>query len=605
MAPAGGSYQFGPFRLDTRRHVLLRGDKVISLTPRAYDLLVALVARSGSLVSKSELMTTVWRDTAVEENNLNQAISAVRKALGDGRNGARYIETVPRLGYRFTSAVHISDADVLPATEPSRRRKAGLATLIAVVAASAMIGVRERTPLANASAARSLAVLPFITVGAPSEPYVGVGMADALITRIGNLEDIAVRPTSAIDEYGGTGRDAIAAGRQLQVDAVLDGRIQRSNDRLRVTAQLIDVRSGGTLWSGVFDEPSKEIFALQDAIAERLANTLVPHLTAETKERLGRSRQRNVVAYDHYVRGRFLWNMRSREGLQRSLEAFQKALETEPTFAEAYVGLADCYNLMPEHGLAPSHEAMPRAKAAALQALEIDPGLGEAHASLAYTLANYDFDLAAAEAAFRRAIDLTPSYATAHQWYAELLVARGRPAEALASYRRAQELDPLSPIISALVEYTYAELGEHQRAADGLLGVVDLHPGFGMAYEFLTDVYLCQRRFPEALAAIEQARRLNGESLEETARLKAAYERGGAQAFWRHRLAAAMKQPHPLPYVVALYHAQLGERDRALEWLERAYAERDRFLIFVGADHRFAPLAGDPRFEQFRRRVGI
>lgn len=611
MDPAGGGwYEFGPFRLDPGRHLLLRGGDAIPLTPKAYEILLALVTRSGALLTKQQLMAAVWGDIAVEENNLNQGISALRKALDDGQNGGRYIETVPRLGYRFVADVRVSDATGDAPAGPRPRRAASTALvalavgLTVAMAAAVRLAIRSAPPAAKGGA-RSIAVLPFLTVGNVDHSHLGLGMADAVITRLGNLKDISLRPTSAVDDLGHSSRDAVAAGRKLGVDTVLDGRMQQSEGRLRVTAHLIDVQSRATLWSGSFDEPAKEIFALQDAIAERLANTLVPQLTEEMKGRLGRRGARNIAAYDHYVHGRFLWNTRSRENLPRALHAFQQALEADPTFAEAYVGLADCYNLLPEYRLVPSHEAMPRAKAAALQALRLHPELGEGHASLAYALANYEFDFAAAEREFRVAVDLAPGYATAYQWYAELLVARRRPAEALAVYQRARVLDPLSPIISALVEYTYSEMGEHERAAEGLRRVIALHPTFVIAHDYLGEVYERQQRFSEAIATLQEARRLDGAHPRELTRLRRAYDRGRGPAYCREKLAMELERPYPSPYVVAEYYAHLEERERALEWLEKAYEQRDRFLIFVRVHRAFDTLAGDARFERLLRRVGV
>lgn len=618
MNPDAGSYQFGPFQLDPRRHTLLRDGVEVRLTPRAYDLLLTLVTRSGSLVTKRELMTAVWGEIVVEENNLNQAVSALRRALGDAPNSACYIETVPRLGYRFVADVRMNERSE-PASAPRATStwwrtvspKARLALACALTAAMVLpvvLVLRSGGPQAAARAddVRSIAVLPFLAVDGVDDTYLGVGMADAIITRLGNFADVAVRPTTAVDDLVSPDRDAVAAGKKLGVHTVLDARVQRSNDRLRVTAQLIDVGSRTTLWSGRFDEPLQEVFALQDAIAGRLVDTLAPRLTAQLQaRRQNRPRLPNAAAYDQYIKGRFFWNRRSRDGFQQALQAFQRALEEDPAYADAYAGLADCYNLMPEYGLMPALEAMPRARTAAHRALQIDPDLAEAHASLAYTLANFDFDFEEADRSFRRALDLNPSYATGHQWYAEYLGAMGRPEESWAAYQRALALDPLSPIINALAEYSYAGLGQYERAAKGLQRVIAEYPDFRIAHNYLADLYTRQGRFAEALGEVERYYQLTGDDAVRIARLRRAYAAAGVTAVWREELTLELQQAHPSPFNIARLYAMLGDRDQAMIWLEKAYEKRDRFLIFIRSQQAFARLATDPRFQQLLERIGF
>ena len=435
---------FGPFTLDLDRRVLLREGAPVALTPKTFETLALLVRNSGRVVGKAELMDALWPDAVVEENNLNQQISALRKALGDRAEEGRYIKTIPGHGYRFIAS---PTAPVLDRVMPRKR-----ATLIvaAAVAAILLIGAgvwlwRSRSSHNPSAQPRSMAVLPFKSLSGGDE-YLGLGLTDVLITRLSNVRGMIVRPTSAVRRYGQEA-DPLGAGRQLHVDAVLDGTIQRMNDRVRVTVRLLNVADGAALWGDTFDDRFTGFFAVEDSISERLTRALALRLSEEERKSLTARGTSNLEAHQWYLKGRYYSAQWTVDGFTRALDAFHRAIAIDPTYALAYAGQADAYYRATTIHLTPQ-EGVPRARAAALAALRLDDGLAEAHAALGIIKFRYDWDFAGAEKEFRRAIALNPEDVEAHQWYSEYLTAFGRVAESVAEAKTAQQIDPLSPEVA-------------------------------------------------------------------------------------------------------------------------------------------------------------
>ncbi|MGH9769956.1 MAG: winged helix-turn-helix domain-containing protein, partial [Blastocatellia bacterium] len=469
-------YKFGPFRLDPVERLLLRAGEVVPLAPKAFETLLALVERHGRVWEKDELIKRIWPDTFVEEGNLAQHIFTLRRALSDGQNGCQYIETIPRRGYCFVAEVREERDDLIvddparpranldheketnaPATGGRSERKIGhrsagrvmavSLSLIALTAALVHYRIASKSKETGSTASvRSLAVLPFKTIGGErGDDYLGLGMADALITRLGNLRQVSVRPTNSVRNYATSGQDPLVAGRVLKVDAVLDGNIQRFGDRIRLTAQLVSVRDGAPLWSGKFDERFTNIFAAQDVISERVAEALTFKLTGEQRKSLRRRYTENIEAYQAYSSGRYFWDKRSGAGVRKATEYFQQAINLDPNYALAYAGLADCY--ISGHLGLPTREGYAKAEAAALQALQLDDTLAEAHTSLALTRFNA-WDWPGAEREYKRAIELDPNCAAAHEFYALFLETMGRMDEGFAEIYRALALNPLSLTIN-------------------------------------------------------------------------------------------------------------------------------------------------------------
>jgi len=604
------SYHFGPFRLDPLARRLTRDGEGVPLTPRAFDTLVVLVERRGGVVTKDELLRAVWQDTFVEENNLNQAISALRRALHDDGNGNRFIETVPRKGYAFVVPVLTTIEPDLPTPSPAPRlveapaplplaaapdpveRRSGTLLAVALVAACALaVGTfwlaRPSTSAGALSRIQSVAVLPFRPIVLPREDeFLGLALADSVITRLSRASHLAVRPTSAIRDLPRQSADPAVAARALRVDAVLDGQIQEVGDRIRVTLQLVGVGSDVPLWSERFDAPRSNLFELEDSIADGVARGLSSGL--EGAPASAPRRPPSPEAYESYLRARYYWNKRTDDANRKSQELFRQAIDADPGFAPAWAGLADAHNLVGQ---------APQAKAAAQKALELDPDLAQAHAALGNVALFYDHDLVSAERSFQRAILLDPSYATAHQWYAFGLAASRRFDEAVARIRKARDLDPLSLSIATDVGNVLFLAGRNAEAESEVRKALDMDPHFAQAHIMLGII-----RFQEGdLASAEREAAAGGWS-----GARAVVE---ARAGHSEQALALLDSLPDRPERFRMWRAEvrlaLGEPEAALDELEQAAAEHSGDVILLAADPRFASLRGNPRFGELLRRLRL
>jgi DNA-binding winged helix-turn-helix (wHTH) protein/Flp pilus assembly protein TadD len=561
-----GSYEFGPFRLDARKRVLWREGELVKLPPRALDLLLALVEQHGDVVAKEELLRRVWPDTFVEEANLSVNVSALRKVLGDQPDGRPWIETVPRRGYRFAARPH---------------------------------GTPRAAPPA-------LAVLPFRVLGPdPVEEYLAIGITDALITRLGRSGSVLVRPTRSVLRYAGASVDPREAGRELQVEAVLDGTIQRQADRLRLTLQLVPLSSRFRPWAGRFEEQLTHVFAVQDAAAEEAARALgealgePPSPPAPPAPR----RPRDQEAYHAYLRGRYFWSRLSGEWLQKALWNFQEAAERDPAWAPPHAGLADAWVVLGLSGVVPPRDAWPLARASAERALELDAGSPEAQVSLGAVSLFERWDWDEADRAFARAAALDPHAAGPQVWRTLSLDMRGRLDEAAQAQRTAADLDPLSPIVNGLRAFGSCLRGDHQGELDLHRTVTDLDPGHflspwgvGLALQHLG-------RHAEAVAEHERALALSGGSDLMKAVLARSLALAGRAAEARTIAAELDALPYFSPYQRSTVTLALGDREGALADIERALTEQDPWLVWMVADPMLAELQRDPRFQAVRRSV--
>jgi TolB-like protein/Flp pilus assembly protein TadD len=470
-------YEFGGFRLDSRARRLLRDGQSVDVPAKAFDALLALVEHCGRLVEKDELMRWLWPDTIVEEANLTQTIFVLRKALGEAPGVHQYIATIPRRGYQFVAPVLEQPALETPATPRSSVQ------------------------------VRSLAVLPFTSLGPEGgDQYLGLGITDALITRLGNIHQIVVRPTSAVRRYVGAPRDAVTAGRELDVEAVLEGSVQREGDRVRVSVQLVSVKSAAPVWGERFDERFADIFALEDSISARIAGALAENLTGEEQRRLTRRYTEDPGAHEYYLKGRLHWNRRTANDLKKAIAHFERAVAQDAGYALAYSGLADCYTLLGSAGYdaEPAGEAFSQARTAALRALDIDQDLAEAQTSLGLVRFRLDWDWVGAESAFRRAIECNRGYASAPHFLSLLLSALERTDEAIASIGRARELDPLSLTIGTAVGRVHHFARQYDRAIEACRKVLEMEPAFPGAHVDLGLAYLQQSMFDEAIVELRQ-----------------------------------------------------------------------------------------------------
>ena len=646
------SYEFGPFRLIPEESLLLRDDQAVTLAPKDFEVLVALVRRGGSLVSKEELLREVWPDAFVEEANLSRHVYALRRALGEDESGRPYIETVSKRGYRFAAGVrHLMDGDAVRAVETVTRtrivaeeitetdapleqrktssllelgtklqrsgsRRSAYWVLLVLVALIALAGgglyfrsLRNARQPATIAAVKTLAIVPFTPLDPETrDKHLGLGMADALITSLGNVHQITVRPTSAVAKYSDQVQDSVVVGRELGVEAVLEGSVQQAGDRIRVTARLLRVGDGVTLWAQKFDAKFTDIFSVHDLISEEMANALTLQLSGEEKKLLKKRYTENAKAFQLYVIGRHHWNQRSRDDIKKAAEYFQQAIDQDPQYALAYAGLADTYDLFDEYDLLPPTDSFPKATTAAQKALEIDETLAEPHASLAFAKTHYDWDWAGAEREFKRAIELNPNYPTAHHWYSYFLVLQGRMNEAFAEIKRAQEIDPLSLIINTDLGEILFYARRYDEAIEQFKRVLEMDPNFSSAHRRLWKVYEQKGMFDEAFEMFLKFWTDWGNGPEELKALKAAYATSGwtgAQRKWLEQRLKESQHGYVTPLSLAGIYARLGERDKAFEMLEKAYTDHSSGIIYAKVEPVFDSLRSDRRFVDLMRRVGL
>src|SRR5450755_2600319 len=641
--PVKQLYEFGPYQLDPPERLLLCDGQSVPMPPKAFDLLVFLVERRGHLVDKDQLLKAVWPGSFVEEGNLSVTVSVLRKALNDDRGHHKYIETVSKRGYRFVAEVRqVGEAEAVLARpqvieSPRQLEDSPVRELPGVVSKShslipksvfwtiavAAVGlsvllilvkalprrVAGATAVQGPAEIRSLAVLPFQTLGAkPGEEYLGLGMADALITRLGNTGKIIVRPTSAIQKYSGPDVSPQAAGLEQGVDVVLDGRIQREADRVRLTVQLIRVRDGAQLWGETFHKEFTDIFALEDALSERLAQSIRLKLTGDESRRFTKRSTEKPEAYEAYVKGRYFWNKRTNKGLKKGLEYFRQAIALDPTFAEAYVGVADSYSTLGLYSVLPPKEAFAAAKEAAKKALEMDDGIAEAHATLGFIHFYYDWNTAEAGTEFRRALADNPNYAMAHSWYGETLAAMGQYQEAIAETQHALEDDPLSLIIGSNAGWTLCLAGKYDQGIEILKKTIEIDPGFPRAHFRLGRAYEQKQMYQEAIAELQEAVALSGGDPNYEGSLGHVYAVSNNVNEARKvllDLEGRRRGQYVPAYAIALIYAGLRDQDRAFNWLEKAYEDRSNSMAYLGADPELSALHSDPRFMQLSRRISF
>jgi TolB-like protein/DNA-binding winged helix-turn-helix (wHTH) protein/tetratricopeptide (TPR) repeat protein len=631
-APAGSPpVRFGVFELDVRTGELRKGGTRIRLQEQPFQVLAALVERPGEVVTREELRERLWPSGVIVDfdHSLNKAVNKLRDALGDAADNPRFIETLPRRGYRFLIPVTDSvkrpnsvvepDDIVCPAPEvPEADRfwsKSRILAGLAVVAMALGVMALWRTWPAQASPPPGrimLAVLPFRNLaGSPDEDYFSDGLTEEMIAELGRLtsdDRLGVIARTSAMHYKNTSRLVTEIGRELGVDYILEGSIRRAGRRVRITAQLVQIRDQTNLWSESYDRDLADVFAIQNDVASRIAGSLALELLPPQRASRASAPTTDIVAHEEYLKGRFLWSKRTEDGLRGSLDHFQRAVAADPGYARGYVGLADSYNLLADYGALAPADALPRARGAALRALEIDPRLAEAHASLAWTTLVYDRDIASAEQGFRRAIALNPGYASAHQWYAFCLKAAGRHEDAMREVRRAQELDPLSLIINAVVAWHHYYARQYDDAIAQARRVAALDPTFSRVNSYLGWSLLEKGEYAPALEALQKATDLFGNSPARRAEMAHALAVAGRTAEAR-RVLEEMTTLARTQYVesdlIARIHVGLGDRDRAFEWLERALAEHAPKLVLLRVDPRVDSLRSDPRFADLLRRAGL
>jgi DNA-binding winged helix-turn-helix (wHTH) protein/TolB-like protein/tetratricopeptide (TPR) repeat protein len=607
-------YSFGRFQLDRRERRLLNDGAPVPLQPKVFDTLVLLVERHGELIGKAEMMEALWPGTFVGESALTKNISDLRKALADGADGTGFIETVPKTGYRFVRPVEIVQEAGIAPPAPAAFRAARwspwlLAPVAIVLAAVATWLVVVRPPATRAAGVRSIAVLPFRPMSAQQrDEFLEFGMADALISRLNGAGTLIVRPIDAVRQVPSGGSDAVEAGRKLRVDGVVEGSVQKLNDALRVTARLIRVRDGEVLWAGSIDDTFGNLFKVQDSLARQVMEAMAIRLTPERQKLVTRRDTTDPDAYLSYQKGRFFASRRTAEGFEKAIASYQKAIDKDPGYALAWSGLSDAHMLTAWYYARPEKTAHALAREAALRAIALDDSLAEAHTSMAVVYENADWAFSNAQREFQRALGLNPNYATAHHWYGEFLGFMGRTPDALMHLRRAQELDPLSPIIGADTAKVLIDAHRYDEAIEECRRTLELDPTFSPAHGWLEVAYIWKGMYPQAQAEDDLRdikRNAPDFSLQKALLYTLSGQRAKASEFRRQFQELVRGGPAP-PWQMALLYIQVQpDSDKAIEWLRKAYDQRNAWMMSAKVAPDFDPIRSDPRFQDLIRSMNF
>ncbi len=630
--------RFGIFEVSLESGEVRKGGFRIRVQQQPMKLLKVLLEHPGEVVTREELRSRVWPSESFGDfdQSLNIAIGKLRSALGDSAESPRFIETLPKRGYRFIADVLVVDTDARPKRQErvaadlsatgarQKIRDVGLAVAperrllptrwiivaLALVLSLAILCVwRFRSQTPAPTGIRSLAVLPLENLsGDASQNYFADGMTDELITDLAQISALRVISRTSVMAYKGARKPLPQIARELNVDAMVEGTVLRSGDQVRITAQLIEASTDKHLWSQSYEGDLRDTLALQNRVASAIADQIRINLTPQEQAALKNVKVVIPEAYQSYLKGRYFWNKRTADGLKVALAYFKQAVEEDPKYAQAYSGLADTYALLGDwqYAVMTPKEAFPPAKAAAIKALELDNTLGEAHNSLAFVLDGFDWDFDAAGKEFRRAIELNPGYATAHHWYAWHLSLLGRFDEAIAEMKKAQNLDPLSLIINADLAELLVLAQRYDESITQSRKTIEMDPNFALAHNQLAQAYLQKRMYEEAVAELKTAVQLSGGSPAFIANLARADVASGKRNEAVKLLADLKKRSNPgysNASEIAVIYASLADTDQAMNWLEKGYDER--FNPGVLLRPGFDPLRSDPRFQDLLHRVGL
>jgi DNA-binding winged helix-turn-helix (wHTH) protein/TolB-like protein/tetratricopeptide (TPR) repeat protein len=662
QAPPAHVYEFGDFRLDTAKRLLRQLDgTTVPLTPRVFETLLYMVEHHGIVLDKERLMEAVWPDSIVEENNLSQNISTLRRIFGETPGSHSYIVTVPGRGYRFVaevrertdngSATVETEQATTPtsqengteaATEKGRRQLRGktggplaLAVLGVILLAAAFlargpsVGWLKKHTVGNTAPAtspeivtntlRSIAVLPFEPLGQDmNDELLGLGMADAVIGRMSSLKQLVVLPTSAVSKYKGPASDPLAAGRALQVDAILTGSIQRSGDQVRATVQLVHVASGRTIWSEKFGDTFTDVFGIQDSISDNVVRSLAPNLTTDEHKQLRKHYTSNPSAYDSYLMGLYFWNKRSKDGLEKAIDYFGQAVTRDPNFALAYALMSDCYYLQRYYGYNRQPDRLENAKAAAERALLLDDTIAEAHVAAAMAQiyqkgdrATKELDYRAATDSLRRAIALNPNLAIAHQRYAWCLCASGHLNEGVQEMRRAQELDPLSHTNNTALGMVLVFARQYRDALSYCYKATELAPNEAIIQENVALAYALNGMYEQAIEHYRRVSELNpdnkGDALAWVATVLVSAGRKREADLMMPEILKLAGEGRADPYNIAVLYGARGEKDAAFEWFDEALQKAPERRTnggdsrMIRYDPMLDPLRSDGRFAALLR----
>ena len=631
-----GRFCFGVFELDLRAGELRKRGLRVRLQQQPVQVLAMLLEHAGQVVGREELQKKLWpADTFVDfDHGLNKAINKIREALGDSAESPRFVETVARRGYRFIADVRIAEGASVPSTElatqlapaPDNRDRQDVGPLamltrllqlhawkisgfVLIALLASLAAWRVHGGNRPSTVIRSLAVLPLESLSSDaSQDYFADGMTDELISDLGQISALRVISRTSMMAYKHTRKSLPQIARELNVDAVVEGTVLRSGDQVRITAQLIEGSTDRHVWSQSYQGELRDTLALQNDVARAIADQIRINVNPQEQAALRNVTVVNPVAYESYLKGRYFWNKRTADGLKVALAYFNEAIDEDSKYAQAYSGVADTYALLGDwqYAVMTAKEALPKAKAAAMKAVELDTGLGEAHNSLAFCLDGFDWDLESAGKEFRRAIELNPGYATAHHWYAWHLALLHQYDQAIEEMRKAENVDPLSLVINSDLAELLALAHFNDESIRQSRKTIEMDPNFGLAHNHLGQAYLQKHMNVEAVAELQQAVKLSEGSPTSVANLARAYVASGKRNEAVELLGELKKRSTPgqsFASEISVIYASLGDMDQAMSWLEKGYEERFNPGVLIRPG--FDPLRSDPRFENLVRRVGL
>lgn len=624
------------FELDLQRYELRRDGQALRLEKIPMELLIFLVESKDKLVSREAIIDRLWgNDVFLDtEQGINTAVRKIRQALHDDSEQPRFLETVVGKGYRFVGSIRVVGNDGASATAPSagsmpsapgndattrRSLRTGIEStwkpilaagvvLFGAVLAAQHLGLLNRW-FPSHPAIHAVAVLPLKNLsGNPADEYFADGMTDELITNLAQVASLRVTSYTSIAKYKNTTTPLPQIAEQLHVDAVVEGSVLRDGEQIRITAQLIYAPRDQHLWAEEYRRYFRDVLSLQREVARDITEQVSATLTPRERTRLTQSAAVEPAAYESYLRGRSFWNQRTEASLHRAVEQFNKAIEVDPKYAPAYSGIADCYTTLGYFSYLDPLDAFPRAKEAATKALELDPSLADAHTSLAYYNLYHAWNWVEAEREFKRAIELNPNYATAHEWYSIYLDAMGRFDQAWTEIQRARELDPLSVVISTDVGFNYFYRHDYDGAISQLRGTLAVSPKFPVAHLWLGRAYQQKHMYQEAIQEFQATNDALPDWVVTIAGIGNTYGEWAKPAEARmvlKRLNDLSSKKYVTPYGVALVYAGLGDNDQAFAWLDKAVQGRSHWLVWLNRDPRWDRLRSDPRFASLKRRVGL
>lgn len=635
---------FERFELDPGAFELRRDGQLIKLERIPLQLLLLLAENRQRLVTREEILRVIWGENVFvdADNSINTAVRKARQALKDDPENPRFLRTVPGKGYRFTAEVksvtstvspeELASVEQLPPESPTplnddpevplpSRNKWAILTLIgviAVVGAVLMLRSRPNPPPQPSTRKAMLAVLPFVNLsGNPGEDYLADGMTEELITQLGGLDPnrLGVIARTSSMQYKGAPKSAAQVAHELGVDYVLEGSVRWNDQRVRVTAQLIQASDQTHLWAADFDRDPGDVLRLQSDLALAISSKIELTLSPPVRARLTDAPPVNAAAHDAYLLGLHELDLRTKSGIERSIAEFQNAIALDPQYASAHAALARAYSLAPVVRAMTPIEAMPKARDAALRAIELDPGLASGHSTLGFVKAHYEFDWPSAEREYLRALALNPNDAYAHFFYSNsYLSPLGRHAQAIEEMRKAVAIDPFSAPVQAFLGRTYIWARKYDKALEQFQKVAEMFPGFAIDHERLAQLHAFMGRFDQAIAEDTKARLLSGENeksaLAKEAKLRHAWTTQGAPGYWKMLVELSQTAENPpeaynSPFGTAILYAQLGDKARALNALEQAYEQRSLAMTEINIEPAFDPIRGEPRFKALLQRVRL